>query len=423
MLNWLVCAIRNEIVRPFPPRPLKIEDWFIFIILPLIAITIIGYYDFWPEATIYDIILVMEMPIIMLFMKVVFLEEVAFITALLVAGALSIFLFILDITKDMPLIAFGKVLSILYIIASMLILALRCIIVIKRELDKRAYFFLALCFSAIIAAFVLQYPAKWATWATLSVPLVIPGLGWKIPLTESLGFPLAMLGLYNEPVSTALGSVQEARIAVWALYAVAFALFIYARHLFEKSATVLYPGSILLVFGLLVASLSMDILLHAKDAPDPGVFAILINRVFALGALLVILFWRDSVKGISEHAPGAEGLYRQAMDASERRALFIGVFVLGLVWVYTTMTHVFTRGFPDWITNAMFVAASIPFLHAVNFMREHRNNAYYQQYLRALEISRRSHNPPPTEPSPDDIDRGLNGRGGNDRRRFGDDGN
>lgn len=366
-------------------------------------------------------------PITLFIIAVVFIEIATIIwlissTVLEEVLALFFLVFIVaSIADGSPYYFFGLLIAIPFFP-----LALLSFINIRFNLEKRAYFLLILVAITIMMAFANHEQAAWAFWQAHSIPIVIPGLDWKIPGTDALGFPFALIGFYNSPIAAGMEGASHARIIVFSLYALAFFLFIFARILLEKGRVLLEPGLVLCVFSLLVLSFSFEILSHANGFPikEKDMDLVLAgNRIFALVMLVLLLFWRETAKASSETVPGANGLFYQAMTAAEDDAKTIGGATLFLIWLYTQLSHVWPGGFPDLVTKGMCFLASFPFIHALNFVRKQRKNPYYQQYMEALKISRRSPNPPPAEPSPEDIDRGLNGRGGGDPRPLNDDGN
>lgn len=265
--------------------------------------------------------------------------------------------------------------------------------------DRQAHMLFMLSMAVLAWGLWLQSGGNWQQIAVLKVPI------FEIPWTESLGFPLAIVGFVHDPVGSAVSSVVQASAnQTLVIILAAVALFALAENRLHQSAVGVRPKFAALVFALLVVSVCLEIALHAAGAPDLPSVLILFNRAFAVLALGVYLFWRRVAKN-GEPVRGADGEFRKACDYAEKQALKIALWLLGLVWLATQLSHGFPNGFPPLVLSAFGIAASFPFVWMVNFKREFDNQLGH--YNEALRMQRASYEPPPISASDDEIRRAL----------------
>lgn len=265
----------------------------------------------------------------------------------------------------------------------------------RRDKDRQAHMLFLLSMATLVWALWLQNGGNWQQMARLNVPI------FEIPWTESLGFPLAIVGFVHDPVGSAVSSmVQASANQTLVIILAAGALFALAENRLHQSKVGVRPRFALLVFALLVVSVCFEIAIHAARAPVLHPFLILFNRAFAVLALGVYLFWRRVAKN-GEPVRGADGEYRKACDYAEKRAWKIALWLLGLVWLATQLSPGFPNGFPPLVLSAFGIAASFPFVWIVNFKSEFDNQLGH--YNDALRMQKASYEPPPISASDDEI--------------------
>ena len=204
--------------------------------------------------------------------------------------------------------------------------------------DRQAHLLFLLSMAALALGLFLQNGGNWQQMASLNSPITIPGFA-PIPFTASISFPFALLGWIENPAGAVLSSASAASTnVILALFASAAALFFFAANRIQLSAVGVRPEFALLAFALFWVSVLFDVALHWHSAPVLPPALVLFNRAFAVLALVVSLFWRNAAKR-GKDVPGADGEYIKACDAAEQTARKIGLWLLGLVWLATQLSH------------------------------------------------------------------------------------
>ena len=377
---FLWFSILVYLISPFQERPLLLSHALLCSVVGVV-LGIIFLFLVYASDIIFIILVVATITLVVLFF-LLFLSYEAFFVGL---DAFLVFIVLLCLFSFFIM----KYLSFFY----------KALKTLWKDFDRQAHFLFLLSMATLAYALWLQNGGNWHQMARLNVPI------FEIPWTESLGFPLAIVGFVHDPVGSAVSSVVQASAnQTLVIILAAVALFALAENRLHQSAVGVRPKFAALVFALLVVSVCLEIALHAAGAPDLPSVLILFNRAIAVLALGVYLFWRRVAKN-GEPVRGADGEFRKACDYAEKQALKIALWLLGLVWLATQLSHGFPNGFPPLVLSAFGIAASVPFVWIVNFKREFDNQLGH--YNEALRMQRASYEPPPISASDDEIRRAL----------------
>jgi len=309
------------------------------------------------------------------------------------------------------------------------------------DIEQRAYMAFYLSLTCFGFATIARQCLGSIDFAALGVPIQVPYFefhlldGWlpitfdfskslSVPGTESLGFLLMLLGLYADPATSVVQSLGGVfATAVFALYIAGIVLFLRGRAWLEQSKVVIPPAYELIAFVLLVLAGCVEIALHAGNIPEPSPALVVINRLFALFALAVVLFWRKQITVPPTSARGALGAWGRLTDEAASQAIGMAYWALGLTFVWMVMTYIWKDGLPYWVGVGFSALVCRPLYLLMGLFSYFKDSIHRHHFNQAAELEAAAHEPPQTAPTKAQVREALRGGGrGDDGRNFHDTG-